>query len=90
MPSWLRGIFIALLALAGLSLFILAATSTDSSLFERWFPALLVVNRVIAVMLFAIVAAMSLRLWQRLRSREFGARMTSGLALSAAGLALLP
>ena len=90
MPSWLRGIFIALLALAGLSLFILAATSTDSSLFERWFPALLVVNRVIAVMLFAIVAAMSLRLWQRLRSREFGARMTSRLALSAAGLALLP
>lgn len=32
MSSWLRGIFIASLVLAGLSLFILAATSTDSTL----------------------------------------------------------
>ena len=74
MSSWLRGIFIASLVLAGLSLFILAATSTDSTLFERWFPVLLVINRAIAVVLFAVVAAMALRLWQRLRNKEFGAR----------------
>ena len=88
MSSWLRGIFIAALVLAGLSLFILAATSTDSTLFERWFPVLLVINR--AVVLFAVVAAMTLRLWQRLRNKEFGAHLTSRLALSAAGLALIP
>lgn len=90
MSSWLRGIFIAALVLAGLSLFILAATSTDSTLFERWFPVLLVINRAIAVVLFAVVAAMTLRLWQRLRNKEFGAHLTSRLALSAAGLALIP
>ena len=90
MSSWLRGIFIASLVLAGLSLFILAATSTDSTLFERWFPVLLVINRAIAVVLFAVVAAMALRLWQRLRNKEFGAHLTSRLALSAAGLALIP
>ena len=90
MSSWLRGIFIAALVLAGLSLFILAATSTDSTLFERWFPVLLVINRAIAVVLFAVVAAMALRLWQRLRNKEFGAHLTSRLALSAAGLALIP
>ena len=61
MSSWLRGIFIATLVLAGLSLFILAATSTDSTLFERWFPVLLVINRAIAVVLFAVVAAMAVR-----------------------------
>lgn len=90
MSSWLRGLFIASLVLAGISLFTLAATSSDSTLFERWFPVLLVVNRAIAVVLFAIVASMGLRLWQRWRNREFGAHMTCRLALSAAALALVP
>ncbi|WP_443743151.1 ATP-binding protein [Sutterella sp.] len=90
MSSWLRGLFIASLVLACISLFMLAATSSDSTLFERWFPVLLVVNRAIAVVLFAIVASMGLRLWQRWRNREFGAHMTCRLALSAAGLALVP
>ena len=90
MPSWLRYLFIAALALAGISLFGLAATSFDSKLFEKWFPVLSIVNRAIAVLLFAVVVAMVVRLWQRIRAREFGAYMTSKLAGVIALIVLIP
>ena len=90
MPSWLRYLFIAALALAGISLFGLAATSSDSKLFEKWFPVLSIVNRAIAVLLFAVVVAMVVRLWQRIRAREFGAYMTSKLAGVIALIVLIP
>ncbi len=90
MPSWLRYLFIAALALAGISLFGLAATSSDSKLFEKWFPVLSIVNRAIAVLLFAVVVAMVVRLWQRIRTREFGAYMTSKLAGVIALIVLIP
>ena len=90
MPSWLRYLFIAALALAGISLFGLAATSSDSKLFEKWFPVLSIVNRAIAVLLFAVVVAMVVRLWQRIRAREFGAYMTSKLAGDIALIVLIP
>lgn len=90
MPAWPRFILVSLLVLTGLSLFILAATSTDSTLFERWFPALLMVNRAIAVMLFGIVVAMTLRLLLHLRNHEFGANMTGHLSLRIAALSLVP
>ncbi len=87
---WLRYAFILTLAAAGLSLFGLAATSSDSRLFEHWFPVLNIINRVIAVLLFAIVTAMLLKLLQRFRRREFGARMTLKLAVAMGLLALIP
>lgn len=90
MPSWLRYLFIAALALAGISLFGLAATSSDSKLFEKWFPVLSIVNRAIAVLLFAVVVAMVVRLWQRIRAREFGAYMTTKLAGVIALIVLIP
>lgn len=90
MPSWLRYLFIAALALAGLSLFGLAATSSDSKLFEKWFPVLSIVNRAIVVLLFSVVIAMVIRLWQRIRAHEFGAHMTSKLAGVMALLVLIP
>ena len=90
MPSWLRYLFIAALALAGISLFGLVATSSDSKLFEKWFPVLSIVNRAIAVLLFAVVVAMVVRLWQRIRAREFGAYMTSKLAGVIALIVLIP
>lgn len=90
MPAWPRFVLISLLVLTGLSLFILAATSTDSTLFERWFPALLMVNRAIAVMLFGIVVAMTVRLAQRMHGHEFGANMTAHMATRTAVLALVP
>lgn len=90
MPSWLRYLFIAALALAGISLFGLAATSSDSKLFEKWFPVLSIVNRAIAVLLFAVVVALVVRLWQRIRAREFGAYMTSKLAGVIALIVLIP
>ena len=90
MPSWLRYLFIAALALAGISLFGLAATSSDSKLFEKWFPVLSIVNPAIAVLLFAVLVAMVVRLWQRIRAREFGAYMTTKLAGVIALIVLIP
>lgn len=87
---WLRVAFFSALGLAGLSLFVLAATSSDSKLFERWFPVLLLVNQAIAVELFAVVAAMVIRLLQSLKNREYGTRMTLRLAGSVAAVALVP
>ena len=55
MPAWLRVVFFTALGLAGLSLFVLAATSSDSKLFERWFPVLLIINQAIAAALFVVV-----------------------------------
>ena len=54
MPAWLRVTFFTALGLAGLSLFVLAATSSDSKLFERWFPVLLIINQAIAAALFVV------------------------------------
>ncbi len=90
MPRWFRYALTAAIALAGISLFGLAATSSDSRLFERYFPLLIVINRTIAVLLFAIVAAMVVRLVLRLRRRQFGAHLTGRLAFSGALLALVP
>ncbi len=90
MPNWLRYGFLAALTLAGVSIFGLAATASDSRHFERWYPALVIVNRVIVVLLFAIVIAMAARLWQRFRSHEYGAHMTTRLALLMMLLAFVP
>ena len=85
MPAWLRVVFFTALGLAGLSLFVLAATSSDSKLFERWFPVLLIINQAIAAALFVVVSAMAFRLIQNVRNRVFGAKMTARLALTVAG-----
>ena len=85
MPAWLRVVFFTALGLAGLSLFVLAATSSDSKLFERWFPVLLIINQAIAAALFVVVSAMAFRLVQNVRNRVFGAKMTARLALTVAG-----
>ena len=86
MPAWLRVVFFTALGLAGLSLFVLAATSSDSKLFERWFPVLLIINQAIAAALFVVVSAMAFRLIQNVRNRVFGAKMTARLALTVAGM----
>lgn len=90
MPAWLRVVFFTALGLAGLSLFVLAATSSDSKLFERWFPVLLIINQAIAAALFVVVSAMAFRLIQNVRNRVFGAKMTARLALTVAGMDLIP
>ena len=90
MPAWLRVVFFTALGLAGLSLFVLAATSSDSKLFERWFPVLLIINQAIAAALFVVVSAMAFRLIQNVRNRVFGAKMTARLALTVAGMVLIP
>ena len=90
MPAWLRVVFFTALGLAGLSLFVLAATSSDSKLFERWFPVLLIINQAIAAALFVVVSAMAFRLIQNVRNRVFGAKMTARLALTVAGMVLNP
>lgn len=88
MPGWFRYALFAIFALAGVSLFGLAATSSDSSLFEKYYPFLSVANRVIAVLLFALVVAMIARLAQYFRQHRFGMHMTVRLAAVTAGIAV--
>lgn len=58
--------------------------------FERWFPVLLIINQAIAAALFVVVSAMAFRLIQNVRNRVFGAKMTARLALTVAGMVLIP
>lgn len=88
MPSWFRYALFAIFALAGISLFGLAATSSDSTLFEQYFPLLSVANRVMAVLLFALVVAMIARLAQYFRVHRFGLYMTMRLAAITASIAI--
>lgn len=88
MPGWFRYALFAIFALAGISLFGLAATSSDSSLFQKYYPLLSVANRVIAVILFALVVAMIARLAQYFRQHRFGMHMTVRLAAVTAGIAV--
>lgn len=88
MPGWFRYALYAIFALAGVALFGLAATSSDSSLFEKYFPLLSVTNRVMAVLLFALVVAMIARLAQYFRAHRFGMHMTVRLAAVTAAIAV--
>lgn len=90
MSRWLKIAFVVALALAGIALLGLAISSADNQFFETYFPILIVVNRAIAVLLFSIVVALAIKLWQRYKSRQFGSHLTSHLALAMTTLSLIP
>ena len=65
-PRIVRYGLIGALALAGVLLLVLALASGNSPAFERNYPLLLFLNGVIALILFGVVTALSLRLAVRL------------------------
>lgn len=90
MAGWRRYAALLALVLTIVSLFGLAASSADTKLFERWFPALILINKVIVVVLAAVVISMLVRLYQRLHRKEFGAQMTWQLGAWMFALAIVP
>ncbi|HUD25950.1 MAG TPA: ATP-binding protein [Burkholderiaceae bacterium] len=90
MPRILRYGLIGALALAGVLLLVLALASGNSRAFERNYPLLLALNGVIALVLFAVVTALSLRLVDRVRKGRFGARLMTRFALAFALIGVAP
>jgi nitrogen fixation/metabolism regulation signal transduction histidine kinase len=89
-PRVVRYGLIGSLALAGVLLLVLALSSGNSPAFERNYPLLLALNGVIALVLFAVVTALSLRLARRVRKGRFGARLMTRFALAFALLGVAP
>jgi nitrogen fixation/metabolism regulation signal transduction histidine kinase len=89
-PRIVRYGLIGALALAGVLLLVLALSSGNSPAFERNYPLLLGLNAVIALVLFAVVTALSLRLAHRVRRGRFGARLMTRFALAFALIGVAP
>src|SRR5690606_13656382 len=70
-----------IVALAGLSLFLLASVSANLDLLGGLFPELLVVNGFAAAVLVGVVIVQLLRLWREYRARAFGSRLKYRLML---------
>jgi nitrogen fixation/metabolism regulation signal transduction histidine kinase len=89
-PRVVRYGLIGALALAGVLLLVLALASGNSPAFERNYPLLLALNGAIALILFGVVAALSLRLAGRVRRGRFGARLMMRFALAFALIGVAP
>jgi two-component system, NtrC family, nitrogen regulation sensor histidine kinase NtrY len=89
-PRIVRYGLIGALALAGVLLLVLALASGNSPAFERNYPLLLVLNGIIAVVLFVLVTWLSLRLAHRVRKGRFGARLMTRFALAFALIGVAP
>lgn len=81
---------VLIVALAGLSLFLLASVSANLDLLGGLFPELLVVNGFAAAVLVGVVIVQLLRLWREYRARAFGARLKYRLMLMFALMAVVP
>lgn len=79
------------MAAVGAALLIaLAAGGANSTDFERYFPALLIVNIFATLSLFVFIVAIVFRMIKRLRNGVYGSRMTATLALVLAVTAIVP
>ncbi len=77
---------LVVIALVGL----LVIASTNSSLLDRYFTAVMVLNFIAAVILVALTAIMCTRLFLQWRRKKFGSQMTFRLTLQIALIAILP
>jgi nitrogen fixation/metabolism regulation signal transduction histidine kinase len=78
-------------ALAGILLLGLLAWSTgNASRFARYYDALLLLNGVVALALFAWVVALTVKLVRQIRRRQFGARLTARFALAFTLIGVVP
>ncbi|OZI31954.1 histidine kinase [Bordetella genomosp. 10] len=78
-------------ALAGVALLGLLAWSTgNASRLARYYDALLILNGVVALALFAWVLALTVKLVRQLRRRQFGARLTARFALAFTLIGVVP
>ena len=88
---WTMGVGLgAILALSLVLLFLLTQATGNRELYERNYARLLVVNIVVAALLFGVIGWIVLRLYLRLRRGRFGSRLLVKLAAIFALVGLLP
>ncbi len=90
MPRWLRYSTLIAISFASVAMLGLAISLFNSKLFDKYFPFLLVLNALIAAVLFCVVTTLCLRLARRQRQKQYGSHMTAKLALTTALISLVP
>ncbi len=90
MPRWFRYSSIVGITLGLIAFGALVISSAGNRLYEKYFPALLIVNILIVVILFAIVMTMVIRLVRSYLQKRFGSKMTARITLTTAMIALIP
>ena len=79
-----------LLSIALVLMFLLAQATGNREIYERNFERLLVINLVVAVMLFAVISWMAWRVLSRFRRGKFGSRLLLKLAAAFVLVASVP
>jgi len=86
----MRYLLLSCVGLGVAAVFLLASVSTNTELFSEYYPLLLGVNLVIALLLAGMVAYQLVNLRGRLKAGVFGARLTLRLVTLFALMAVLP
>jgi nitrogen fixation/metabolism regulation signal transduction histidine kinase len=89
-PAWLRYVLIACMALAAVTLFLLATAAANTALFAERYPLLLALNGGIALVLAALVGYQLYILRRKLRAKVFGSKLTLRLVVLFALVGIVP
>ena len=89
-PAWLRYLLVLFVALAAVTLFLLATATANTTLFAERYPFLLALNGAVALGLAALVGYQLYILRRKLRSRVFGSKLTLRLVVLFTLLSILP
>ena len=81
---------IIILGLGALALYVLSLATSDSELFSRHYPILLLVNGALVLALLGLVGYQLWTLLGKLRARVFGAKLTLRLVVMLALMAVVP
>lgn len=90
MKRALRYLLLASAATVGGLLFLLAAASGDTQLFDEYYSWILGTNVVVGIGLFAVVCLLLGRLYSRYRRGRFGSRLMSRLVMNFALMGIVP
>lgn len=86
----LRYLLLGSAATVGALLFLLAAASGNSQLFDQYYPWILGINIAVGIGLFVVVCFLLARLYSRYRRRRFGSRLMTRLVMNFALMGILP
>jgi len=86
----MRYLLLSCVGLGVAAVFLLASVSTNSALFSEYYPALLTINLIIALLLAGMVTYQLISLRRRLKAGVFGAKLTLRLVMLFALMAVLP
>jgi nitrogen fixation/metabolism regulation signal transduction histidine kinase len=89
-PAWLRYVLVGSMALAAVTLFLLATAAANTAVFAERYPVLLALNGGIALVLAGLVGYQLYILRRKLRARVFGAKLTLRLVVLFALVGILP